>query len=151
MGVAWCIKHAHTDDQLSDLVKAHYDIDAIGITPNRKPIPSETRAVSITKQTAKRVNGRFEVGLPWVSDDVTLPPSYSMACRRFQEIERKMDKSPVFKEAYTRQLNALLDKGYAEPNTGQYVSSDREWYLPHFAVTNPNKPGKLRLVFDAAA
>ncbi|XP_072934920.1 uncharacterized protein [Epargyreus clarus] len=145
------IKHAHTDDQLSDLVKAHYDIDAIGITPNRKPIPSETRAVSITKQTAKRVNGRFEVGLPWVSDDVTLPPSYSMACRRLQGIERKMDKSPAFKEAYTRQVNALLDKGYAEPNTGQYVSSDREWYLPHFAVTNPNKPGKLRLVFDAAA
>ncbi|XP_072931704.1 uncharacterized protein [Epargyreus clarus] len=146
-----CIKHAHTDDQLSDLVKAHYDIDAIGITPNRKPIPSETRAVSITKQTAKRVNGRFEVGLPWVSDDVTLPPSYSMACRRLQGIERKMDKSPAFKEAYTRQVNALLDKGYAEPNMGQYVSSDREWYLPHFAVTNPNKPGKLRLVFDAAA
>ena len=25
------------------------------------------------------------------------------------------------------------------------------WYLPHFAVFNPNKPGKLRFVFDAAA
>ena len=25
------------------------------------------------------------------------------------------------------------------------------WYLPHFAVSNPNKPNKIRLVFDAAA
>ena len=27
----------------------------------------------------------------------------------------------------------------------------KTWYLTHFGVTNPNKPGKLRLVFDAAA
>lgn len=26
-----------------------------------------------------------------------------------------------------------------------------DWYLPIFPVTNPNKPGKLRIVFDAAA
>ena len=27
----------------------------------------------------------------------------------------------------------------------------KTWYLPHFGVTNSNKPGKFRLVFDAAA
>ena len=25
------------------------------------------------------------------------------------------------------------------------------WYLPHFPVTNQSKPGKVRIVFDAAA
>jgi len=27
----------------------------------------------------------------------------------------------------------------------------KTWYIPHFAVYNVNKPGKIRLVFDAAA
>ncbi|UYV68124.1 hypothetical protein LAZ67_5003117 [Cordylochernes scorpioides] len=29
--------------------------------------------------------------------------------------------------------------------------NERTWYISHFGVTNPNKPGKLRLVFDAAS
>ncbi|XP_041675608.1 uncharacterized protein LOC108104162 [Drosophila eugracilis] len=31
------------------------------------------------------------------------------------------------------------------------VKGDKPWYLPHFGVENPNKPGKVRFVFDAAA
>jgi hypothetical protein len=28
---------------------------------------------------------------------------------------------------------------------------DNTWFLPHFPVLNPNKPGKIRIFFDAAA
>ena len=31
------------------------------------------------------------------------------------------------------------------------IFSARHWYIPHFGVRNPNKPGRVRLVFDAAA
>jgi hypothetical protein len=31
------------------------------------------------------------------------------------------------------------------------VETKKTYYLPHFGVYHPNKPGKLRLVFDAAA
>lgn len=28
-------------------------------------------------------------------------------------------------------------------------TSNRTWYIPHHAVINPNKPNKIRVVFDA--
>jgi len=31
------------------------------------------------------------------------------------------------------------------------MRSDRLWYLPHFSVEYPNKPGNVRLAFDAPA
>ncbi|XP_058447679.1 uncharacterized protein LOC131428053 [Malaya genurostris] len=46
-----------------------------------------------------------------------------------------------------------VDKGYVRKLTMQELQKrhSRIWYLPIFAVINPNKPGKLRLVWDAAA
>ncbi|XP_020715832.2 uncharacterized protein LOC101455054 [Ceratitis capitata] len=52
-----------------------------------------------------------------------------------------------------KRIEYYIAKGYARKlsATEAGLSSPKTWYLPHFAVSNPNKPGKLRLVFDAAA
>lgn len=44
-------------------------------------------------------------------------------------------------------------KSYALKLTNEEakVENANTWYLPHFGVVNPNKPGKFRFVFDAAA
>jgi hypothetical protein len=43
-----------------------------------------------------------------------------------------------------------MNTGYAEKIDDQATIRERTklWYLPHFPVLNPNKPGKLRIVFD---
>ena len=47
-------------------------------------------------------------------------------------------------------MDRFIKTGYAQ-KADEDIERPRIWYLPHFGVTNPNKPGKLRLVFEAAA
>ncbi|GBP66895.1 hypothetical protein EVAR_60952_1 [Eumeta japonica] len=78
-----------------------------------------------------------------------MPESYDTAMRRLRSIEKKLSKNDNLKREYCEQINNLLKNGYAEPAPNQ-STSERLWYLPHFAVTHPQKK-KVRLVFDAAA
>jgi hypothetical protein len=50
-------------------------------------------------------------------------------------------------------MNDYLEKGYGRCLSHDDVtaSGPRKWYLHHFPVLNPNKPGKVRIVFDPAA
>lgn len=59
----------------------------------------------------------------------------------------------AFAEAYRNKIHDYVNKGYARKLTSQELEmrKENEWYLPHFAVVNQNKPNKIRVVFDAAA
>ncbi|KAK3738190.1 hypothetical protein QZH41_003086 [Actinostola sp. cb2023] len=50
-------------------------------------------------------------------------------------------------------MDGYIQKGHARKLSKEEVSTQgpRTWYLPHFGVTNEHKPGKVRIVFDAAA
>ena len=64
-----------------------------------------------------------------------------------------MSRNPQYAANYRQQVQKYFNKGYAEPvsKDDNEDSSRPVWYLPHFGVVNPNKPNKLRIVFDAAA
>ena len=50
-------------------------------------------------------------------------------------------------------MNEYIVLGHAKELAGEEANEPigKTWWLPHHAVTNPNKPGKVRVVFDAAA
>ena len=56
-------------------------------------------------------------------------------------------------EKYKETVNQYIEKGHATKLTNGIASqsSDITNYIPHHAVTNPNKSGKIRVVFNAAA
>lgn len=56
-------------------------------------------------------------------------------------------------EQLKNRIKEYVSKGYARKLSVAELSnnSPRTWYLPVFTVTNPNKPGKFRMVFDAAS
>ena len=51
---------------------------------------------------------------------------------------------------YYKEIDRLLEKKFAVKAETKSESS-KTWYIPHFGVKISNKPGKVRIVFDAAA
>ncbi|XP_072930770.1 uncharacterized protein [Epargyreus clarus] len=140
-----------SDVQLQKLVESHFDVDSLGVSTKEKINKHEKRANDIFEATATRKDGHFEVGLPWKIDNPTFPDSYESALKRLHTLEKRMTKEPAFKKEYAAQIANLIQKGYAVQCDGSERDSNVKWFLPHFAVTNHNKPGKVRMVFDAAA
>ena len=144
-----------TDIGLHRQVKHYFTTESFSVQVRSLKIHSrqEAKAERILESTMRRIGERWETGLLWRDVDVSLPESKTSATRRLLSIERKMDRNPAFSEVYCAKIAQYIDDGYATKLTHSQLQmpSQIEWHLPHFGVTNPNKPGKLRLVFDAAA
>ena len=82
-----------------------------------------------------------------------LPASRETAYRRMISLERRFRKQPNLQQQFQVKIDHYLKSGYARKLTATEISipSSREWFLPLFGTYHPNKPGKLRLIWDAAA
>ena len=72
---------------------------------------------------------------------------------RFHSLEKKFKQHPEFAEKYKSAVKDYISKGHAvilSPEEAKDRSPVTN-YVPHHGVTNVNKPGKVRVVFDAAA
>ena len=89
----------------------------------------------------------------WKKDKSNLPVNISVARSRFNTLIRQIQRDEKFKEQYVACIEGYISKNYAREVTPSEENkiSPRTWYLPHHGVTNPNKLGKVRVVFDAAA
>ncbi|XP_053698719.1 uncharacterized protein LOC128745665 [Sabethes cyaneus] len=143
------------DEELHGTVKQFFDTENVGIGPTGTLLTEqEQRALTVMETTTRRVADRFETGLVWKEDQVEFPDSYPMAVRRLECLERRMNRDPELKENLHRQIREYEAKGYAHKAAAAELESAnhrRKWYLPVGAVTNPKKPGKTRIVWDAAA
>ncbi|XP_062541039.1 uncharacterized protein LOC134209075 [Armigeres subalbatus] len=76
-----------------------------------------------------------------------------MALRQYHCLEKRLSKDPELAQVLEQKITDYINKGYIRKLSQKEIDqhSARTWYLPIFAVTNINKPGKVRLVWDAAA
>ena len=113
-----------------------------------KPLESTEDQLARSKLDAsiKFDGARYEVGLPWISDKVTLPDNYLAALRRLYSIEHKLNRDSAFAEKYAAVIDDYVSKGFAKPlKKSELVGTiGKNWYLPHHGVVNPQKPGKVR-------
>ena len=66
-------------------------------------------------------------------------------------MKNRLVKDENLRKTYTEAVKSYLREGYAQEITEEDIqNASTVWYLPHYFVVNPRKPGKLRVVFDCA-
>ena len=91
---------------------------------------------------------KFTVGLPWRGTP-KLPSNYSVVRHRLELLRKRLSKDVELLNGYVAVIDSHIKKGYVS-RVDLCDTRDR-WFLPHHPVLNPNKPGKIRIVFDCAA
>ncbi|UYV81287.1 hypothetical protein LAZ67_20000662 [Cordylochernes scorpioides] len=144
------------DNDLHELNKSSFSTENFRVIPRTRwqgMNQVEGLPYDILQKTTKRTRACWETGLLWRDAEGTLAESYQMLLGRLRHTVRKLAKDPLLLAAYKAKFDEYLEKGYIRKLDSIEVTKEsaRTWCIPHFGVTNPNKPGKLRLVFDAAA
>ncbi|XP_062714222.1 uncharacterized protein LOC134290992 [Aedes albopictus] len=148
-------RDGHLDEDLHQAMKDYFALDSMGVAkPNEVLLSSEDQRSCRMLESLTHLNGdRYETGLLWRYDDIRLPNSRQMALRRYNLLEKRMAKTPELAKALDQKIAEYITKGYIRRLSKEEEDrpASRVWYLPVFPVFNPNKPAKIRIVWDAAA
>ena len=89
----------------------------------------------------------------WRDEDTILPNNRASAQHRFNLLIKKFNKDHEYANLYQETMRGYLAEGLARKMSTEEatLTTQRTWYLPHHGVVNQNKPGKGRVVYDAAA
>ena len=113
----------------------------------------EQQAQKFLESTTKFTGELYVVGMLWSEPEPNLPNNYGSAFGQLYSLERRFRRDPNLKELYQQSSDKDVEKGFVKILGKSEVKGTfgKEWYLPHHPVLNPNKPGKVRRVCNAAA
>ncbi|XP_077970821.1 uncharacterized protein LOC144425211 [Styela clava] len=143
------------EDLLSQQIKCLWESDFKDVSLS--PIPSMSKedkyALQLMEDSVEIVDGHYQLPLPWKPGCPDLPDNRSVAMKRLKYIERKLKSDPVLKKKYCDTMEKYISLGFAKriPNEYKVGNKGAVWYLPHHPVVSEQKPGKVRVVFDAAS
>ena len=154
--VLTCFKaNMEQDFELASQVKSWYDMESYGTLKQVDPrSTSDARAHDILENPTVHNGKRYNVGMLWADDNIGLPNNYFSALVQFKSLEKRLAKDQTLWEKYSNTIKEDLDQGHVVRVKDAHKvesRSEREWYLPHHPVVNPNKPGKVRRVLNGAA
>ena len=146
---------ASEDDALAEQIKTWWDIESYASRCDVSGRSKEDeKALQMLEQTTKFDGERYEVGILWKRNDPFLPNNYSSALSQMKSLEYRLEKKPELKKLYQDSIKLDVEKGFVRILKQEELEAtklERQWYVPHHPVENPNKPGKVRRVCNAAS
>ena len=112
-----------------------------------EPSRDDKRAIQMLVKSTSKVNGRYEVGLPWKSEGQQFENNYQLAHTRLMSQKTKFKRDPELFSNYCEKIRELIDNGYAEfVPVEELEFTNRTNFIPHHSTG-----GKFRVVFDCSA
>lgn len=96
-------------------------------------------------------DGHYEMPQPFKQDRPNLPNNKACAVQRLKCLERKLKRDQQYCSDYVNFMEDIIARGDAERVPEEELSNQPVWYIPHHGVYHPQKPGKIRVVFDCSA
>ncbi|XP_058269504.1 uncharacterized protein LOC131367889 [Hemibagrus wyckioides] len=73
------------------------------------------------------------------------------AIQRLMCLKRKFKRDQKYHAEYVNYMNDMISRGEAEKVPDEELNNKPVWYIPHHGVYHPQKPGKIRVIFDCSA
>ncbi|KAG1929509.1 hypothetical protein F2P79_022940 [Pimephales promelas] len=93
----------------------------------------------------------YEMPLPFKGERPELPNNKACAEHRLRSLEKRLRRDEQYRKDYLAFMKDIMARGDAEKVPEFELSNQPAWYIPHHGVYNPQKPGKIRVVFDCSA
>lgn len=144
-----------TDDMLEKQLEKFWNLESC-TRPATLLNPDEQRCEELfTATTTRTSEGRFQVRIPFKSDNINIGNCKRVALKRFDSLERKFAKDDNLRSAYTKfmcEYSELKHMTYIGKISEFDINATGQYFLPHHAVfkLTDNEP-KIRVVFDASA
>ncbi|XP_023815989.1 uncharacterized protein LOC111948234 [Oryzias latipes] len=99
----------------------------------------------------QKADGHFEMLLPFKEERPDLPNNKACAEHRLKCLERRLRKDQHYYNDYVAFMQDIIVRGDAEKVPEDEINNLPAWYIPHHGIYHPQKPNKIRVVFDASA
>ena len=121
------------------------DDDMIGLSREDRQFLKQ-----IESEMSKSSTGKLSCPLLLCDGRQTLPNNYTHAKKRIDKLLASLKRDPVKQSHFLEFMENMLVKNHAD--LAPPVQESQEiWYLPIFGVYHPQKPSKIRVVFDSSA
>ncbi|XP_060554552.1 uncharacterized protein LOC132715557 [Ruditapes philippinarum] len=113
----------------------------------------DQKFISLLQEGIHMTDGHYEMPLPFKDFVPVLPDNRSLAFHRLGQLGKRLAKDDLYQTQYTAFIEDMIKKGYAErvPMEDIDRKDGHVWYIPHHGVFHPQKPDKIRVVFDCSA
>ena len=102
---------------------------------------------AVTKTTRPLEDQHYEIGLLIKNPNLMFPKNRVQALQRASYLKKKLQKNDELHSDYKKFVSDMIEQGYCE-KVEFPEGLGRTWYLPHHGVYHPEKPGKIRMMFD---